>query len=189
MPPPEGPALARFRSVLDRNRDRLALSLASLWAALPGYDASDVDLYIARALPLVAGAKASTVAVSSAFYGTLLDLPATAVAPEVVPSVPALRDPFTAYWHALTMERPWEEAVQVGASTAQKVGTDYITSTSRLTGDHVAAAHDLRVRWRRVAEPRACDWCRQRDGGIYPTSADADYGHSGCNCDAVPEPT
>lgn len=89
-------------------------------------------------------------------------------------------------WHAFTMERPFEEALRVGRSTAQAVGFDFVQSSARRTGDVAAARSGVDVTWRRVPGAKSCDWCRLVAGQTYRTAESADFGHERDDCDVVP---
>jgi hypothetical protein len=178
--------LARYRTMLAAHSDRTSAVLAAMWARLGSYDESDIAVFAAAAAPVLAGAKTATVATSTAFTSRMLQIRPPAVDPEMVASVVDLRQPFAATWHALAEGRPYSEAVTVGRSVTEATARDYVTSTARLTGDEVTRTVDRPVRWQRVANPGACAWCMERDGGVYPSASDGDYGHERCSCDVVP---
>lgn len=180
------PGLVRYRRIVARQRDATSRAMVAAWDALPGYDEADLIRYAARVQPLLEGAKGATVASATAFYAHVLGVTPPSVPAARVPTVAPVRDPFTAMWHALSESRPYEEAIVVGRSTAEATGSSFIQSTARLTGDAFTAAADLSVRWQRVAEPKACDWCAKRDGNVHLSSSDGDYGHDRCGCDVVP---
>lgn len=186
MPPPLAPVLRAYRAFLERQRALLGAGMVRAWDALDDYDEERIEQFAATVAPLTAGAKTATVAASTAFYAVMLDMTPPGVRAVDVPSVLAIRDPFTATWHALSMGRPYDEAVAVGRSTALASGETFIQSTARKSGDAFAASSGRRIRYQRVAEPGACSWCRTRDGGIYTSADAADYGHVRCNCDVVP---
>lgn len=187
MPPPRGPALIRYRARLATIRTRTAAGLVAAWDALPGYDDANIAAYTAQVAPLLTGAKVAAVAESTAFYALLLDIAPPPVLASTVPVTADVRAPFTAAWHALSQGRPLAEAVEVGRSVSAATGETFVQSTARQTGDAVAEVFGRPIRWVRVAEPGACDWCQQRDGGIYLSASDGDYGHERCFCSVTPE--
>ncbi|MGI8711090.1 MAG: hypothetical protein ACR2LA_08880 [Acidimicrobiales bacterium] len=186
MAPPRGPALSRHRGRLAAVRARTSAGLLTAWDQLAGYDEADINAYTTRVAPLLTGAKVATVAEATAFYALLLDMAPPPVVATSVPTAPDLRAPFAATWHALAQGRDYVEAVQVGRSTADAVGSTFIQSTARQTGDAVVEASGRPVRWVRVAEPGACEWCQERDGSTYGSAADGDYGHERCFCSVTP---
>jgi hypothetical protein len=97
-----------------------------------------------------------------------------------------LRGPFRATWHALSQGRPFDEALEVGRSTAQAVAFDFVQSAARLTGDVVAKKSERTVKWQRVPSPGACEWCVEVAGQLYNSAESADFGHERCDCDAIP---
>lgn len=179
--------LAQYRRLLAGQTARTAAQVTAAWDRLGSYtDPADVDRFIAMVAPALAGAKSATVSTASAFYARQLRQHPIAVAAADVASEAKLRDPFLATWHALAEGRPYVEAVQAGRSTAKATADDFITSTARQAGDTFAERSGIDLRWQRVAEPDACDWCQDRDGGIYLSASDGDYGHNRCHCDMVP---
>lgn len=184
MPPSDVEALYHQR--LAAYRERTSAGLTAAWDELDTYGDEDMETYIARVTPLLEGAKAATVATSAAFFALTLGIRPAPVSASDVDVEPKVTHPFLAMWHALKEERPLEEAIAAGRSQAQAVGYDFVQSTSRRTGDHVASASGQRVRWRRVPGSDACSWCKTVAGQNYRTAASADFGHNRCDCIAVP---
>jgi hypothetical protein len=180
--------LRRYRRQVDARRRRTAAALAALWDRLDRYDDETRDLYVTRAAPILAGAKASTVALSAAMFAWAVDLRRP---PPVRPRdvlVPTRTDhPFLAFWHALKEERPRPEAVAAGRSQAEAVGADFVQQTARRTGDAAARAANVRVRYERRPESSACEWCQDVARETYRTAESADFGHDRCFCDVVPK--
>ncbi len=181
-----GPALTQYRRIVAAQRTATARAFLATWDALPTIDNETFEAFASRLAAQVAGARSATVATTSAFYAHLLEVPPVGVPADLVDSAPNLRDPFTTTWKALGDGHPYDEALLMGRSVVEAVARDFVQSTSRRTGDVFAARSGLTLRWERVAEPGACDWCRDRDGGIYLSAAEGDYGHGRCNCDVVP---
>ena len=186
MPPPLDPALRRYRALIEQQRIQLSRALGAAFVQLPGHDEADAARYIAAMGPVVAGAKAATTSTSAAFSALLLDLPTPAVTAQMVATSANLRTPFTAMWHAFSEHRPYTEALAAGRSAAEATGESFVQSTARRTGDAVAEVTGQKIRWQRVAEPGSCPWCAERNGGIYISAADGDYGHDRCHCDVIP---
>ena len=180
------PALVRFRLLLNAQRTRTSAVLGVAWDQLEGYDAEHVAGFTKTVTPTVNGAKSAVVATASAFYSHILGIAPQPVPASSIAAILDLRSPFTATWHALSAGRPYAEAVAAGRSAVEGTGDTFLQSAARLTGDKVAESAGVSTRWERVAEPDACPWCEERNGGIYPTSEAADYGHDNCHCDPVP---
>lgn len=172
--------------MLARQRGAVAAALAAAWDQLDTYDEEAVEGFVARVLPLIEGAKAATVATSTSFNSSMLGVRTPSVPASAIDVALDLRSPFTATWHALSQARPYQEAVLAGRSAMEATGETYIQSVARQTGDVVAAKAKVRTKWERVAESGSCEWCKDRDGGIYLLASDGDYGHDNCNCDVVP---
>lgn len=179
-------ALSRYQRLLASHRARTSAGLVAAWDALDDHHEPAIETYTKAVAPLLSGAKAATVAASAAFFAFQLEVPPVAVAAAQVPVEPRLREPFLAAWHAVSVGRTWTDALEVGRSTAEAAGFDFIQSTSRRTGDHVAQASGRRVRWQRSPGASACEWCVQEATQTFRTAEAADYGHERCDCAAIP---
>lgn len=178
--------LARYKRIIAAHRDRTAAGLIIAWNAIETYNDDGIAEFTERTSPLLAAAKVAAVASSASFFALALGIPPIGVRVDEVDTVPNVRAPFLAAWHAISMGRPWEEAVVTGRSVAEAVGFDFVQSTARRTGDHVARASGQRVRWRRAPGATSCDWCKTIAGQLYASAESADFGHERCDCDAVP---
>lgn len=183
---PSPALMARYKRQIATYRDRTSAVLVAAWAALPSYDEADIETFVERTAPALVGAQNAAVALSAGFFALALGVPPVGVNPADTGITPDTRGPFKATWHALKMGRPFEEAVQVGRSTAQAVGFDFVQRSARRTGDLVAAASGVDVRWRRVPGADSCDWCLMVAGDQYRTAESADFGHQRDDCDVVP---
>lgn len=178
--------IARYKLLLERYRLRTSAGLAAAWDGLSSYGEEDIPRFVARTSPLLAGAKAASVATASAFFAQALGIRPPGVDPAAINLEPRVRDPFLALWHAISEGRPNTEALLAGRSMAEAVGFNFVTSIARLTGDHAAKASNREVGWERVPGAGACDWCETVAGQLYHSAESADFGHDRCNCDAVP---
>lgn len=178
--------LARYKRQIAVYRTRTAAILIDAWDALPAYDEDDLEQFTLRTATPLAGAKAAAVGLSAGFFALALGVAPVAVAPTSILIDPDLRGPFRATWHALAVGRPFDDAVRVGRSTAQAVGFDFVQSSARRTGDHVAAASGIELRWRRSPGAKSCAWCRNLSTFTWPTAESADFGHERDDCDVVP---
>lgn len=179
-------ALRRYDVLLTTYRTRLASILAGLWDGLDSYDEAGVESFTTSATPALAGAKRNAVAASTAVFALALEVRPPAIRADAVEVVPRIDHPFLATWHALAEGRPYEEAVSAGRSQAQAVGEDFIQQTSRRTGDVVAETTGRRVRWQRVPNGNACEWCLTVAGQSYFSAESADFGHDRCFCMVIP---
>ena len=179
--------IRRFQASLAVVADRTAFAMALAWQALGSYDEPDVARYTERTAPAVKAAQTATVRLSAAFYATFSTVRPPGLRPDEIAAPAATRDPFIAYWRALQQGNQWTEAVASGRGRAEAVGSNLVVSTSRRTGDAVADATGQRVvGWRRVLTGRSCAWCATVATQRYRSSEAADFGHSRCDCSAVP---
>lgn len=179
-------ALRRYKRQIGIYRSRTSALLVAAWAALPGYDEANIDEYAERTEQPLAAGKAAAVALSAAFFALALRTRPVGVDPAEVDTGYDIRQPFLATWHALTMGRPFIEAVTVGRSTTQGLAFDFVQSSARRTGDVVAEKSGKDVRWRRVPGGKSCDWCRMVASQTYRTASSADFGHERDDCDVIP---
>lgn len=184
--PPSDSAVDLYKRRLQTYRDRTSASLVLAWDDLDNYSDAGLEQFTETTAPLLAGAKAATVATAAAFLSLVLKTRTVSIKADDVDIDPKIRDPFLAAWHALKMGRPLDEAVTAGRSQAQALGWDFVESTARRTGDHVAKAAGRTVRWRRVPSGGACGFCRTAAGQTYHMAATADFGHHRCGCAVVP---
>lgn len=150
----------------------------------PNFDA--VEPFATEVAPILMAAKSTAVRYSTAFYGIVLGVRPDPIDPTTVATAPAYRDPFIAYWRAINSDRPTIDAWAAGAARAEAITVDHIVSSSRRTGDLVAAATDTRPMWRRLPDGNACDWCRGLAAELWDSAAAADFGHDRCGCTPIP---
>lgn len=179
-------ALRRYKRQIAVYRSRTSSLLVAAWAKLPGYDEEHVEQYAERTEPALNAGKVAAVALSAAFFALAMKIRPVGVDPDEVDSGYDIRQPFLATWHALAMGRPFAEAVQVGRSTTQGLGFDFVQSSARRTGDVVAEKSGKDVRWRRVPGGKSCEWCHMVAGQTYRTAQSADFGHERDDCDVIP---
>lgn len=179
-------ALRRYDRLLGTYRNRTAVALAAIWDQLGSYDEQDIDTFASTASPILAGAKRSAVATSTAVFAIALGIRPPSVSPDAVEVRPRIDHPFLALWHAVKEGRPNEEALSAGRSQAQAVAEDFVQQTARRTGDAVARTARIEARWRRIPNADACPWCRTIAGQLYRTAESADFGHDRCFCMVVP---
>lgn len=167
-------------------RSSVSLALVRLWDDLDSHSDDDATAYAKSASPVLLGAKTATVATSAAFFALALGQRPAAVSAADVPTVSRITHPFLATWHALSEGRSPDDAIAAGRSQAEAVGFDFVQSTARRTGDHVARASGRSGPWQRIPGGNACAWCQTVAGQLYKTSESADFGHDRCDCVAVP---
>lgn len=184
--PASDEAIRRYSLLLRTYRRRTSALLVAAWDALDGYDEQSADEYARNVSPALTGAKTAAVAASSGFFALALGIRPVSIRARDVLVEPRIRDPFLALWHASKEGRPLEEALTAGRSQAEAVGADFVQKTARRTGDTVAAASDVTVRWRRVPDANACNWCKTVAGQLYHTAESADFGHDRDGCVVVP---
>lgn len=186
MPPPSPQLVARYKRQIATYRDRTSLVLIAAWDRLPSHDCADVATFTEITAPALVGAQTAAVALSAGFFALLLGVPPVGVDPTDTGITPDVEGPFKATWHALAVGRPFAEAIGVGRSAAQAVGFDFVQRSARRTGDLVASASGVEVRWQRVPGAKSCDWCRSVAPGNYRSAESADFGHERDDCDVIP---
>lgn len=179
-------AVRRYDRLLGQYRNRTALRLALTWDSLDSYDDEAVERFALAAAPVLAGAKRTAVASSSAMFALAFGIRPPTLSPDAVDVLPRIDHPFLAMWHAVSEGRDNVEALAAGRSQAEAVAQDFVQQTARRTGDVVAQAAGIETRWRRVPNAGACPWCRTISGQLYRTAESADFGHDRCFCMVVP---
>ena len=194
--------------------DLTAAELIALWDQLDQWDATNATAFAEAATPLIEASAQSAAATSVALVATLHDIPtpATDMAAVVSARLDRLRDPFNAYGHALRVGRPWEEAIEVGRSTAGQVGTDAAYQAARDAMVHMdtptlgdvwrprspSQQRPTRYerqnwdrpawpRWGRVLTGQSCSWCQFFSTRDYFSAETATFGHNRCDCLVVPK--
>lgn len=187
MLPPDAVAalVARHKAQQATIIDRTSAKVTRAWAELGSWDLADVERFLAEVAPAIDAAHIATTRLGNAFYTTVLQIPGRPVDPPA--TVYGGRAAFEAMWHALAEKRGFDQAVATGQSAAQAQVANFVASTARQVGGHVAKQSGRRITgWERVPSPTACDWCQTVAGQIYHSADSADFGHDRCDCTAVP---
>lgn len=180
------PLTRRFRVSLARIDAQATPQLVALWNKLPAYDEASVAEFERRARPLFAATKTAAFSQSVGYYALTAGLRPPSLRPRDVAIEPDTRGPFIQTWAALKNGDSYEGAVAAGLSRAEALVTNFISSTSRQTGDAVYREFDVRPEWLREPEPDACDWCAEMAQNTYASAEACDFGHDRCSCIAVP---
>lgn len=176
----------RYQRRLAQITDPVARISRAAWDSLARHDEEDVDQYAALIARPVAAAKQATVSVSSGYYSALATTRPPPLAARDVPVDFDPRVPFISFWQALGSGSV-DDALASGASRAQAVVGDFVTSTGRQTGGIVTrSTGQTVVGWRRVLTGVSCVWCATVATRRYHSAESADFGHDRCNCGAVP---
>lgn len=186
MPHPSDRLVIRYKRQLATYGARTSAGLVRAWDRLGSYGEDDVERYAAMTSPIIGAAKVAAVATSVGFFTQTHRIRPAGVKAADVQSEPRIRDPFLALWHAISEGRPNTEALVAGRSMAEVVGLNFVTSTARRASDHAARATGQRVRWERVPDAGACDFCVTVAGQTYLSAESADFGHDRCSCAVVP---
>lgn len=179
----------RFQQTIARIGERAGALTALRWSQLDTYDEADVETFARAVAPTLAAVKASAVSTGAAYYAVRgrISRPPT-IRPDMIDLVADPREPFIAYWRALKMGNPVDEAVLSGTARAGAIARNLASSASRRAGDVLFdRAAVTPARWVRVPDGGACDWCQEVAGQSYLSAESADFGHDRCNCTAEPE--
>lgn len=177
----------------ERLRTYAAEAVGAAWQRLPGYDESDVDAFLAAAVPVVAAAQRQSVIVTDAYLARSLRRQNLGIDPAVVLAAvrgatgpqEVYRRPFVTVWTALAAGKAFEDAIAAGLAHATSSARMDVQLAMRQT---MQTAQDRipEIRgYRRVADPGACDYCSAIDGA-FVKSADAMPLHNGCGCGLEP---
>jgi hypothetical protein len=175
----------RFQRRVALIGDRAALLTGGHWKQLPGYDEADIPTFARTAGPTLAGAKAAAVATGVGYYATRAKIRPPSVNPRKVKIDVFHREPFIAYWNALSSGVPRDTAVESGIARAGAMARNLAISASRLAAP-LALARRPPEFWIRVPDGGACDWCLEVADAEYRTADAADIGHDRCGCSIDP---
>lgn len=177
----------RFQHVLRTIGDNTGARLRPSWDALDRYDEDQIPEFTRSTAPFLDAAKVAAVHHAVAFYALTAGIAPIAIKAASVAVEPDVRAPFIATWRALKGGAPLEDAVAAGSSRLDGVARDFVTSSSRQTGDLVVENAGLKVvGWERVPDDGACPWCEEVAPGFYHSAESADFGHDNCGCTAEP---
>lgn len=172
------PLVRAHRAILADLSEVARAELVGAWDRLGSYDRADMERFIAANETLIRATALNAARAQSAL------LRAMDRAYDLDPAMPAkmlakAEQPFTATWHALSMERGIDEAVTVGRSTTDAYGRDlaYQSARSGVTAPGMFV---------RDISPGSCDWCQGFAGVEFFTMDAASFGHGSCDCVAVP---
>jgi hypothetical protein len=179
-------ATRRYQARLNRIATTAGRAVIRAWDELTSYDEDDIPTFIRRTTVPFTAARAAATSTAAGYFSLLTTVRPPAIDPAELGVVPAVRDPFIAYWQALKAH-PWEEAVEIGRNRADAVASDLVTSTSRRTvGEAAQATGQEVVGWRRVLTGISCTWCATVSTQRYRTAESADFGHQRCDCTVAP---
>lgn len=183
--PQQAEVTRRYQASLGVLADTAAAVAIVGFADLDAYDEEDIPTFAAAISAPLAGLKARAVALATGFYSLTATTRPPAVRPDAVPVEMATRDPFIAYWRALSEGNQWTDAVTSGVARAGAEGERLVVSSARQTGDAMPAAARI-TGWRRVLSGNACTWCQYVSTQRYSTAESADFGHERCDCTVAP---
>lgn len=175
-----------------RLREGAAAALIRIWQGLPAYDRPNLDQWLSEALPVVEAAQRQSVALTNAYTARAMErqplgldlheLIGAAVRGGTPPDVVYERA-FITVWSALKGHTEWAEAVDEGLARATSAVEMDTQLSMRATADAVERADPNLYGYRRVANPTACDFCKEVDGAYVKGSSGFVMGlHNHCNC-------
>lgn len=169
-------------------------AVARAWRSLPAYNEADVDEWLLRVLPLVAGAQRQSVALTEAYLARSLDRrpiginPAKLIGSAVrngTPPEDVYRRPFVTLWSSLADGKGFEAATAAGLARATSTAAMDVQLAARATFGAVQGADDGVYGYQRVADGGACEFCQAVDGA-YVKAGDAMALHNNCGCSLEP---
>jgi hypothetical protein len=151
-----------------RLRVLAANGVSRIWQSLPGYDRQNIDEWLTRTLPLIAGAQRASVALTEAYLARELrrqplginpdDLIGAGVRNGTPPEVVYER-PFVTVWTALQSGHAWADAVASGLARATSTAETDVQLAMRGTLREVGQLDDTIYGYERVPDGNACDLC------------------------------
>lgn len=177
-------------------RELVAGGVIAAWTALPDYNEDDVELWLARVLPLIAAATRQSITLADAYVARALGrrplgidpVPVAAAARSGATPAEVYRRPFVTVWTALSRGVDRQAAIQAGGARAVSTARADVQLAQRAALVEIQRA-DPKIRgYRRRADPGACKFCAKIDGA-FVKSATAMALHNGCGCALEPSLT
>lgn len=183
----------RYRDALIDVRRRVSARVEQNWRGLGSWNEADVDLFLARTLPVVDAGQRRTVSLTDAYLarvtgGRTVGLPAAELVGAGVrngtPPAEVYRRPFVQLWSALGAGARFSDAMgAAGVRAAQSAATD-VSLTMRASADafqeqSTGPAEQRIIGWERVIDPDACAFCATASTQRY-RSANLDPIHANC---------
>lgn len=175
-------------------------ALTRIWRGLPAYDRPNLDQWLSEALPVVEAAQRQAAALTNAYVARAMERgPVGIDLTEVIgaavrngtPPETVYERPFIGVWSALKQGTEWEQAVAGGLSRATSSAAMDVQLSMRAASEVIDAADPNVYGYKRVANPSACNFCKEVDGA-YIKGADGFvmglHNHCGCGVEALREP-
>lgn len=168
-------------------------TIETIWHELPGYDRQHIDEWLARALPVIAIAKRTSIALTDAYLARAMNRQPLGVDPldqirNGTDPAEVYQRPFVTIWTALGSGATWEDAVARGLHRATSTAALDVQLAFRAAADEIGQADDSIHGFRRVADGGACTFCLTVDGA-FVKSAGASPLHNHCGCGLEPVET
>lgn len=184
---------ARLRRLVER-------VIAAIWDGLPAHDRANVDQWLSTVVPVILQAQRASVSLTDAYIAQAMgrgpiglnpaDVIGAAVRNGVDPAEVYER-PFVTLWGGLADGLDFPDASAKALARAQASGAVDVQLTMRDTAYAIDSADPNVYGYRRVADPSACNFCKEVDGA-YVKGADgfvmALHNHCGCGLEVNKEP-
>jgi hypothetical protein len=175
----------RYQANLEVLAGRTSAALLRAWAYASPWDFAGEGRFHQVAKPIAIGAATAAVNASTAY--------ATATDPELATGTPSplivadagarMFTPFETLSSRLAAGDRWTAAVDAARDVVDALGSDVVLSPARQAVADVLPAVSP---WVRRLNSGACPWCLNLSGVEWPTASSATFGHSRCQCVAVP---
>lgn len=188
------PATVAYQRQLATLRTLTSRQVDHAWVTLGGYNKSDVDRFVSRAVPKVQSGQRQAVRLTNAYMarftkGRLADLDVrdligSGVRNGATPAEVYAR-PFVNVWTALGKGVPYANAVAAGRDRARSSAEMDVALSSRAASVAYAATDDRITGFQRVPDGGACEFCTLVAGQRYH-SQDLMPLHNRCGCTVEP---
>lgn len=179
MPAPE------LSAVYDRQITNLSTEtrrrLLRIWDSLAPWTEAEIARFEEIAAPLIEAASQAAVDVTATYVEQSVGV--ARPTSQLIPADAAARrfDPSDRIGRLINDGMPFEEATAAGRNVVDALGRDTVHSSARQAFGE--AAPPLGRYMRRVSG-KTCQWCLRLAGTVWPSAADAEFGHAGCDCKA-----
>lgn len=173
-------------------------SLTRTWTDLPGHDRANVDEWLSKVLPAVEASQRASVSLTNAYLARSLERQPVGVSQDELigsavrngtPPATVYERPFITLWGGLEKGLEWADASKKALGRATGAGAMDVQLSMRATADAVQATSTGIYGYKRVADPGACEFCREVDGAyVKRANAYPLHNHCGCGLEPLREP-
>lgn len=170
----------QVESVATETRRRLL----AIWDTLAPWGDAELDEFHRIARPLVEAAAKVGVELTTAYAETALGADPMAISPLIAEDAASrLYDPMDRIGRLMSNGSTFTEATVAARQVVDDLGHDSVYRSARQA---MGEAGPVGKQWQRRVSGASCKWCLSLAGATFYTAESATFGHTHCDCLAVP---